>query len=236
MDWQYIKPGLIPSLDVPVEQLPKLLEGIDDIRIKNQNPIYALKIGALLELEGLKNVISQIREQSNLPIIIDHQKLADIPSIIQKFIEKITVCEANGVILLGYVGPVSITTFIETCQDYGLANYIVAEMSHEGAAEYIKSDSPSQIAQLALDLKATGIVCPATKPKSIEKCSNILKGSSLGIMSPGYGPQGGGADSAIMAGADWIVVGRSFYTSSNPKKTLKTLGELIIDKWNEKKK
>jgi orotidine-5'-phosphate decarboxylase len=230
MAWDSIKPGLIPSLDVSLEILPNLLSGIDEIKVQNRNPIYALKIGALLELDGLKNVISQIREYSQLPIIIDHQKLADIPSIIIKFVEKVAVCGANGVILLGYVGPVSITTFIESCQDHGLASYIVAEMSHEGATTYINEKTPSEIAKLSRELKATGIVCPATKPRSIQKCAEILKGSPLGIMSPGHGPQGGGADSAIMAGADWIVVGRSYYTSTTPKKTLMNLGELIISK------
>ncbi|MHA1651293.1 MAG: orotidine 5'-phosphate decarboxylase / HUMPS family protein [Candidatus Helarchaeota archaeon] len=234
MTWASVKPGLIPSLDVSLNQLQFLLSDIDDIRIQNNNPIYALKIGALLELEGLKKVIKEIREYSQLPIIIDHQKLADIPSIIQKFVEKIATCEANGVILLGYVGPTSITTFIESCKNYGLANYIVAEMSHKGASEYIKDDTPIKIAKLARDLNATGIVCPATKTDSIQKCAEILKGSKLGIMSPGHGPQGGGADSAIMAGADWIVIGRSFYTADSPKQTLINLGQLIINQWTKK--
>lgn len=233
MTWSLIKPGLIPALDVKFDRISYLLSNVDDI-VQIKCPIYALKIGALLELDGLKNVITEIRQYSSLPIIIDHQKLADIPSIMKEFVEKIAALEGNGVILLGYVGPVSITTFIESCQAQGLASYVVAEMSHEGASDYIQKDAPSKIAKLARDLKATGIVCPATNPKSIQKCASILKGSVLGIMSPGYGPQGGGVDSAIMAGADWIVVGRSFYTSPTPKKILMELGQLIINKWNEK--
>ena len=229
MKWYFAKPGLIPSLDVQFEQLPALISDIDDI-----NSIYALKIGALLELEGLKNVVSTIRNYTQLPIIIDHQKLADIPPIITQFIEKIAACEVDGAILLGYVGPSSITTFIESCQNYGLASYVVAEMSHEGASAYIKEEAPNKIATLARDLKATGIVCPATKPATIRRCAALLKDSSLGIMSPGHGPQGGGADSAIRAGADWIVVGREFYTSVNPKQSLINLGELIINEWNKK--
>lgn len=234
MKWYFTKPGLIPSLDVQFEQLADLISGIDDITIQDKNPIYALKIGALLELEGLKAVVSHIRNYTQLPIIIDHQKLADIPPIISQFVEKIAACEVDGAILLGYVGPSSITTFIESCQSYGLANYVVAEMSHEGASAYIKEETPRKIATLARDLKATGIVCPATKPETIQKCAAILKGSSLGIMSPGHGPQGGGADSAIQAGADWIVVGREFYTSSNPKQSLINLGELIFNEWTKK--
>ena len=234
MKWSFTKPGLIPSLDVPFEQISGLISDIDDITVQDKNPIYALKIGALLELDGLKKVVEDIRNYSQLPIIIDHQKLADIPPIIAQFVEKIATCEVDGAILLGYVGPSSITTFIESCQNYGLANYIVTEMSHEGASTYIKEDTPIKIATLARDLKATGIVCPATKPKTIQKCAAILKGSSLGIMSPGHGPQGGGADAAIQAGADWIVVGREFYNSDDPKQSLINLGELIINEWNKK--
>ena len=52
-------------------------------------------------------------------------------------------------------------------------------------------------------------------------------------MSPGHGPQGGGADTAVKAGADWIVVGRSFYTSPSPRETLIKLGKLIIDSWKK---
>ncbi|NVM29852.1 MAG: orotidine 5'-phosphate decarboxylase [Candidatus Helarchaeota archaeon] len=234
MSWQTTKPGLIPSLDVSVERLSNLLSGIDEIRVQNRNPIHALKVGALLELEGLKTIISKIREYSNLPIIIDHQKLADIPSIIKKYVEKIASIGVDGAILLGYVGPTSITTFVESCQEQELASYIVAEMSHDGASTYIKEESPIKIAKLARDLKATGIVCPATRTESIQRCAEVLKGSLLGIMSPGHGPQGGGADSAVMAGADWIVVGRSFYNSQNPQETLIKLGKLIIDKWKIK--
>ena len=234
MAWHALKPGLIPSLDVPLKDIPALLSGLDSLTAENRNPIYALKIGALLELDGLKQVITQIRENSQLPIIIDHQKLADIPSIIIKFVEKVVACGVDGVILLGYVGPTSITTFVDSCRAHGVASYVVAEMSHEGASIYIKEEAPMQIAQLALELKATGIVCPATKPASIRKCAEILKGTSLGIMSPGHGPQGGGADSAVKAGADWIVVGRAFYSSPNPKQTLINLGKLIINNWHEK--
>jgi len=234
MKWSFTKPGLIPSLDVPFEQISGLISDIDDITVQDKNPIYALKIGALLELDGLKKVVEDIRNYSQLPIIIDHQKLADIPPIIAQFVEKIATCEVDGAILLGYVGPSSITTFIESCQNYGLANYIVTEMSHEGASTYIKEDTPIKIATLARDLKATGIVCPATKPETIQKCATILRGSSLGIMSPGHGPQGGGADAAIQAGADWIVVGREFYNSDDPKQSLINLGELIINEWNKK--
>ncbi|MHA1129525.1 MAG: orotidine 5'-phosphate decarboxylase / HUMPS family protein [Candidatus Helarchaeota archaeon] len=234
MNWYAKKPGLIPSLDLSFHKIRHLLTGLDDLKVDNSNPIYALKIGALLELDGLREIIIKIREYTQLPIIIDHQKLADIPSIITKFVEKVAFYEANGVILLGYVGPTSITTFVESCQDYGLASYVVAEMSHEGAAEYIKEEAPPLIARLARELNATGIVCPATRPKSIQQCAEILQGSLLGIMSPGHGPQGGGADSAVVAGADWIVVGRSFYTSSTPKQMLINLGEVINNKWNEK--
>ncbi len=233
MTWASNKPGLLPSLDVPLDRLPELLSKIDEIKVQSRNPIYAFKVGALLEMDGLKSVVSQIREYSQLPIIVDHQKLADIPSIIKKFVEKVASLEVDGVILLGYVGPVSITTFVESCQDHGVANYIVAEMSHKGASEYIKESTPQNIAKLARELKATGIVCPATKTESIQNCAEILKGSPLGIMSPGHGPQGGGADTAVRAGADWIVVGRSFYTSPTPQETLIRLGRLIIDNWNK---
>ncbi|MHA1264803.1 MAG: orotidine 5'-phosphate decarboxylase / HUMPS family protein [Candidatus Helarchaeota archaeon] len=231
MSWKLKRPGLIPSLDVPLSDLPKLLMNIDDLKMNNRNPIYALKIGALLEQDGLKKVISIIREYSELPIILDHQKLADIPSIIEKFVEKIASFGIDGAILLGYVGPRSIQTFVHSCQDHGLANYIVAEMSHEGASEYIKSETPLRITQLALDLQSTGVVCPATKPESILKCRDILHGSKLGIMSPGHGPQGGGADSAVEAGADWIVIGRSFYTSPTPQEILIKIGRQVFDKW-----
>lgn len=231
LTWAKIKPGLIPSLDIPFDHLSILLQNIDEIRINDRNPIYALKIGALLEHEGLQKVVKHIKEYSNLPIIVDHQKLADIPSIITKYVEKLASFEIDGVILLGYVGPTSITTFVETCQAHGMANYIVAEMSHQGASEYIKADTPVKIAELARKLKATGIVCPATKIQSIQLCANVLAGSNLGIMSPGHGAQGGGADSAVKAGADWIVVGRSFYTSLAPQETLIKIGKDIFDNW-----
>jgi orotidine-5'-phosphate decarboxylase len=57
-------------------------------------------------------------------------------------------------------------------------------------------------------------VAPATRPERIVALRKII--DNLEIISPGVGAQGGKASDAIRAGADYIIVGRAIYESTDP--------------------
>jgi orotidine-5'-phosphate decarboxylase len=90
-------------------------------------------------------------------------------------------------------------------------------MSHPGGAKYFQPIA-DEIASMAYEFGATGIVAPATRPERVKHLRSII-GDSLSIISPGVGAQGGKASDVIASGANWIIVGRSIYNSENPKET-----------------
>ena len=71
-----------------------------------------------------------------------------------------------------------------------------------------------EMARLAAEVGAAGVVAPATRPDRIRLIRSII-GEML-IISPGVGAQGGSPAEALRAGADYLIVGRSVYGSEDP--------------------
>lgn len=71
--------------------------------------------------------------------------------------------------------------------------------------------------RLGLEWKASGLIVGATNPGVISRVHD-LAGSQLAIYSPGVGAQGGDAGRTVEAGATYLIVGRSIYASTDPRK------------------
>jgi orotidine-5'-phosphate decarboxylase len=70
------------------------------------------------------------------------------------------------------------------------------------------------MARMAIEAGASGVVAPATRPERIRLIRSVI-GNKI-IISPGVGAQGGSALSALQAGADYLIVGRSIYDAEDP--------------------
>ncbi|MDM7912912.1 MAG: orotidine 5'-phosphate decarboxylase / HUMPS family protein, partial [Methanotrichaceae archaeon] len=88
------------------------------------------------------------------------------------------------------------------------------EMSHPGAEAFM-APLAEQLARLAVESGATGVVAPATRPERIKLIRSVI-GEKI-IISPGAGAQGGSARDALLAGADYIILGRSVYEAADPR-------------------
>jgi len=90
----------------------------------------------------------------------------------------------------------------------------------------IKMEKKQQLYQLflnwALTAKVDGIVVGATFPKIIQYCSQKAR-KNLSIFSPGVGTQGGNANEVILAGTNYLIVGRTILNSKNPINVAKEL-------------
>ena len=64
--------------------------------------------------------------------------------------------------------------------------YVVITMSHPKGGEFFDIDS---FCKIALDVGATGVVAPATRPEDVARVRNLV--GDLEIISPGVGAQGG---------------------------------------------
>ena len=103
---------------------------------------------------------------------------------------------------------------------------LLAYMSHKGAAEGygltvrdpITGAETKQylaFARKAGKWNADGVVVGATAPDKIREIRIVL-GEEVPIYSPGVGAQGGGAETALKAGARFLIVGREIVHAEDP--------------------
>ncbi|MDI6856096.1 MAG: orotidine-5'-phosphate decarboxylase [Candidatus Thermoplasmatota archaeon] len=174
--------------------------------------VDAIKLGYPLVLSSGINIIKEI---SKLTYVLCDFKIADIPNTNLLIMKQAFDKGAGGIIVHGFVGTDSVKACTEGAKLIGKDVFIVTEMSNEGALQYLKPIS-NELAKLAVKLGATGIIAPGNRPDRIRELRSIV--GSLLILCPGIGAQGGDAKSAISAGADYVIVGRSIYLADDPKK------------------
>jgi len=75
------------------------------------------------------------------------------------------------------------------------------------------------------EVGARGIIAPATRPQRLAELRSLA--NELMILTPGVGAQGGSAADAILAGADYIIVGRSIYQADDPRAAAQKLADEI---------
>ncbi|MEM0160446.1 MAG: orotidine-5'-phosphate decarboxylase [Thermoplasmata archaeon] len=180
-----------------------------------RNYVDAIKINYPLILAQGLNFINKLTVLND---VICDIKLADIPNTNKLIVQEIKKYNVSGIIVHGFVGSDSVKTAVEEFK--GRDVFVVAEMSHPGALEYMQPHS-EKIAIMAKEVGAAGIIVPATRPDRIKIYRNLV--GNLKILTPGVGAQGGDAKLAIANGADYIIVGRSLYESKDPVATAKSL-------------
>lgn len=183
--------------------------------------VDAIKIGYPLVLGAGLGIINRICEFA--PVIADF-KVADIPNTNKLICSQAFGAGAAGVIVHGFTGHDSLLECVRTAQEYNGEIFVVTEMSHPGAVEFM-APKALEIAALALECKAQGVVAPATRPERIKQIRNIV--GELAIISPGVGAQGASAEEAIKAGADYVIVGRTIYNSKAPRKEAERIAKEI---------
>jgi orotidine-5'-phosphate decarboxylase len=148
----------------------------------------------------------------NLPLIADF-KVADIPNTNRLIAEQVFDAGFDAVICHGFTGSDSVQACVDVAADYGGSCFVVAEMSHPGATRFFHGGTAEQIAGLAMECGADGIIAPATRPERVKALRKII--GNRKILSPGVGAQGG--DAAAVAGiVDAIIVGRAIYDAGDP--------------------
>ncbi len=174
--------------------------------------VDVIKVGYPLVLGSGLGIIKKICEFA--PVIADF-KVADIPNTNKLICSQAFEAGAEAVIVHGFTGSDSLRECVKTAREYNGEIFVVTEMSHPGAIEFMQPKA-FELASLAVECKAQGVVAPATRPERIKQIRSII--GDLTIISPGVGAQGGRAADAIKAGADYVIVGRSIYGSKAPSK------------------
>lgn len=184
--------------------------------------VDSIKVGYPLILAAGIGIIKELAEFA--PVIAD-LKVADIPNTNRLICEQIFKAGADSIIVHGFTGMDSLDACIDVAYKYDRNIFVVTEMSHPGGAEFTQAVA-EDIAIMASECGAFGIVAPATRLERIKKLREII-GDELAIISPGVGAQGGKASDAILAGADWVIIGRNIYAAISPKDAAKAFADEI---------
>lgn len=175
----------------------------------------AIKVGYPLILSAGLGVVREISKVA--PVIAD-LKIADIPNTNRLICEAVLKAGAGGIIAHAFTGRDSLQACANCAREHGADLFVVTEMSHPGA-EMFMAPLAKQLAMLAVDVGAVGVVAPATRPERIRLIRSVI-GEKI-IISPGVGAQGGSASDALAAGADYIILGRSIYEAADPAESVK---------------
>lgn len=193
--------------------------GAIDLTRSISDRIYAVKVNWPLILE---KGIGIVHELSKITKVICDLKLADIPNTNRLISEKVISAGAFAIIAHAFCG----TDSLKAISQSGKTKLIsVVAMSHPGGNEYINSRWKSLL-QTAKDSDSYGIIAPGNSPEILSEIRKEAEG--LKIFSPGIGAQGGDPAIAIKNGADFIIVGRAVYQSSDPVSVVSEMNSKII--------
>jgi orotidine-5'-phosphate decarboxylase len=209
-----------------IKRCEKLLREVGD-------QICAVKINRQLVLAlGLTNgvdLIVDFAHSLSLPTIID-AKLNDVAHTNASMTRAYLECGFDAIIASPIVGwEDGLDSVFELMNNAGKSVILLVHMSNPGSENFYSlmvSDPKTPIferfAELALRWKAHGVVVGATKPDVISRVRKIV-GDGIQIYSPGVGVQGGDGKRAIEAGASYIIVGRSIYSSPDPSRSAREI-------------
>ena len=226
---------IVLALDFPYEapdNRSRVLAKAQNI-LKIVHPyICAVKINHHLVLplgtfDGVQQLVEQIRGQGLLAIM--DAKVNDIGNTNQTIAQYYFAAGFDALIANPFIGwEEGLRPLFEVSQRLNRGMILLCYMSHKGAEEGYgqtiidpetgeKTLQYLSFAKKAVKYRADGIVVGATHPQKILEVKKIVD-EEVPIYSPGIGTQGGAAEEAIKAGANYIIVGREITMALNPAK------------------
>lgn len=233
--------NLILALDFPSDAPRHLLSKSIKILEQVYPHLCAVKINHHLVLPlGLFKEMQKIIEfthDNGLPIMMDC-KINDIGSTNRIIAENYYKAGFDAVTASPFVGwNEGLQPVFEVAKQMNKGVILLVYMSHIGAQEgygqtLFDKKAKKQVSQYrvfaekALSWNADGAVVGATYPDKIKEIHAIL-GGNVPIYSPGIGAQGGDVESAMKAGASYLIVGRTVIFATDPVETLKDIKKIV---------
>ena len=201
-----------------------LLHDAKDLVEKVSDYICAVKINYHLLLPlSISDITSLNDKISDAGLIsIADIKLNDIGNTNRVAVDYLWNSGFSGVIVnpfVGYRGALDSVYQDAARLQKGVIS--LAYMSHEGADEGFGMTISNKLTifdeflKRATKWKSSGVIIGTTQPAKISHARRFLD-EKIKIICPGSGTQGGDAVSALRAGADYIIVGRSITESNDP--------------------
>jgi len=237
------KSNIILALDFPFERPEnhsKLFSKAEHTLEAVHPYVCAVKFNRHLILPlGLFNSVQKLIEKihdTGLMAIMDC-KVNDIGSTNQTIAEYYYAAGFDALIANPFVGwEQGLKPVFAVAHKLERGIILLVYMSHKGAWEGYgqtihdtetgeKTLQYFSFAKKALKWDADGVVIGATYPEKIREVHEILS-KKIPIYSPGIGAQGGKIQSALKAGASYLIVGRTITLSENSAETAKKIRDL----------
>jgi len=229
--------NIVLALDFPLDEPRHLLSRSIRMLETVGSYVCAVKINRQLVLpiglfDGVQRILNLTHDRG-LPAIMDC-KINDVGHTNREIAECYYKAGFDAVTANPFVGwDEGLQPVFETAQQMHRGVLLLVFMSHKGAEEgygqtiYDPKTGravPQYVAfaQKALSWEADGAIVGATFPEKIREVHAIL-GNRVPIYSPGVGVQGGDIESAITAGAHYLIVGRAITLAKNPAETAKII-------------
>ncbi|RLG89324.1 MAG: orotidine-5'-phosphate decarboxylase [Thermoprotei archaeon] len=219
---------IIVALDrVPMNKLGSLHQLVN-IAI---NEASGIKIGLplLLELgiERIKDIVSGVSDYEALAIA--DLKLADIGDIMVLILNKLARIGFNAIIAHSFTGcEDALCKLAKNSKNLGIPLIAVVSMSHKGAEE-IMNPLIDKLLEIAINkAEVEGLVVPATRPGTISYVRTKAD-RKVALFAPGVGVQGAPFGSALAAGADYEIIGRSIVLAENPIMKLRDIARKQLE-------
>jgi len=233
--------NIVLALDLPPDQPHRLLSRSLQILEMTHPYVCAVKINRHLVLPlGLFNGVQKILSSAQdfgLPTIMDC-KINDVGHTNRIIAEYYYKAGFDALTASPFVGwEEGLQPVFEVANQMRRGVILLVYMSHkaadEGYGQKIQDSktgrlSPQYVAfaERALTWNADGAVVGATYPEKIREVHEIL-GDRVPIYSPGVGVQGGDVESAMRAGARYLIVGRTITLAENPAKNAKLIRDAV---------
>ena len=191
-------------------------ERIHDLLPELNGLVTGVKIGLPLifglGLDLVEEIINSYRK--NYLFVCD-PKMADIGHINGLEASQLFDVGFDAIIIHAIVGiNGGLDEVVNMAEDREKGVLGLCAMSHPGASEHLNRHY-DELLSIAAQAGVDGFIVPATYPHLITHAKNTYP-SKL-IFSPGVGAQGAGFGSALSAGADFEIIGRSIAQASAPK-------------------
>jgi len=200
--------------------------GVQDLLAELNGLITGVKIGlpAIFGL-GLDHIEEIIKSSRESYFFICDSKMADIGHINRLVAKQLFEVGFDALIVHAAIGnKEAIDQVVKLANEKKKGVLGLCAMSHPGAAEHLNKYL-DELLDIATSAEVDGFVLPATYLELITRAKKTQ--SSKLVFTPGVGTQGAPFGSALKAGADFEIIGRSIAQAPSPKEKAKEILEVM---------